>query len=220
MVFLVLKPKRLDATCCKVLVVNGIGDFLSLVFFSTSSILNETIVANGSTFSFCNTVGQATSDKGYQEADIFDNEGKFELAKKYNLQMRAHTLLWHQQTAGRFFRGGYDDSKGLVSKDVMDARLEFYVKSVMKHVMEKEKALTGAAGTLVYCWDVTNEYIHRENGPQFPSWMDIYGNMGLEPTYVKKAYQCAYQMLEQYGVQDKVTLFYNDYNEYTDPMTD
>lgn len=41
----------------------------------TSSTLNETIVANGSTFSFCNTVGQATSDKGYQEADIFDNEG-------------------------------------------------------------------------------------------------------------------------------------------------
>ena len=41
----------------------------------TSSAINETIIANGSTFSFCNTVGQATSDKGYQEADIFDNEG-------------------------------------------------------------------------------------------------------------------------------------------------
>lgn len=155
----------------------------------------------------------------YKESTVarlnFDTVDKvLELAKKYNIQMRAHTLVWHQQTAGRFFRVGYDDSKGLVSKDVMDARLEFYVKSVMKHVMEKEKALTGAAGTLVYCWDVTNEYIHRENGPQFPSWMDIYGNMGLEPTYVKKAYQCAYQMLEQYGVQDKVTLFYNDYNEY------
>lgn len=41
----------------------------------TCSTLNETVVANGSTFSFCNTVGQATSAKGYQEADIFDNEG-------------------------------------------------------------------------------------------------------------------------------------------------
>ncbi len=41
----------------------------------TCSTLNETIVANGSTFSFCNTVGPATSAKGYQEADIFDNEG-------------------------------------------------------------------------------------------------------------------------------------------------
>lgn len=41
----------------------------------TCSTLNETVVANGSTFSFCNTVGQATSSKGYQEADIFDNKG-------------------------------------------------------------------------------------------------------------------------------------------------
>ena len=41
----------------------------------TSSTLNETIVANGSTFSFCNTIGPATSAKGYQEADIFDKDG-------------------------------------------------------------------------------------------------------------------------------------------------
>lgn len=122
----------------------------------------------------------------YKESTVarlnFDTVDKvLELAKKYNLQMRAHTLMWHQQTAGRFFRVGYDDSKGLVSKEVMDARLEFYVKSVMKHVMEKEKALTGAAGTLVYCWDVTNEYIHRSNktDPNAPSWMDIYGDMGF-----------------------------------------
>ena len=32
-------------------------------------------VKNGSTFSFCNTVGQATSAKGYQKADIFDKDG-------------------------------------------------------------------------------------------------------------------------------------------------
>lgn len=41
----------------------------------TCSTLNETIIPNGSTFSFCNTVGQATSSKGYQEADIFDKNG-------------------------------------------------------------------------------------------------------------------------------------------------
>ena len=41
----------------------------------TSSTLNGTIVKNGETFSFCNTVGPATSSKGYLEADIFDNNG-------------------------------------------------------------------------------------------------------------------------------------------------
>lgn len=39
------------------------------------SELNGTIVPNGSTFSFCKTVGQSTPQKGYTEADIFDEDG-------------------------------------------------------------------------------------------------------------------------------------------------
>ena len=42
----------------------------------TCNTLNSTIVDTGSIFSFCNTVGQATSSKGYQKADIFDKNGK------------------------------------------------------------------------------------------------------------------------------------------------
>lgn len=41
----------------------------------TCSSLNGTIVKSGEIFSFCSTVGPATSDKGYQKADIFDNKG-------------------------------------------------------------------------------------------------------------------------------------------------
>ena len=41
----------------------------------TCSKLNGPVVKNGGTFSFCNTIGPATSAKGYQEADIFDNDG-------------------------------------------------------------------------------------------------------------------------------------------------
>ena len=41
----------------------------------TCSSLNDTIVKNGDTFSFCSTVGQATTAKGYQKADIFDKNG-------------------------------------------------------------------------------------------------------------------------------------------------
>ena len=37
--------------------------------------LNYTIIKNGETFSFCNTVGKATTAKGYQEADVFDHNG-------------------------------------------------------------------------------------------------------------------------------------------------
>ena len=41
----------------------------------TTSTLNETIVKNGETFSFCNTIGKPTADKGYEEADSFDADG-------------------------------------------------------------------------------------------------------------------------------------------------
>ena len=44
----------------------------------TCNTLNGTVVNNGETFSFCNTVGKATTDKGYQEADIYDHDGKKE----------------------------------------------------------------------------------------------------------------------------------------------
>ena len=50
----------------------------------TCGSLNDTIVKNGENFSFCSTVGQATSAKGYQKADIFDKNGN----KKKGLRRR------------------------------------------------------------------------------------------------------------------------------------
>ena len=41
----------------------------------TCNTLNDTIVKNGETFSFCNTVGKATTNKGYQKADVYDHNG-------------------------------------------------------------------------------------------------------------------------------------------------
>ena len=46
------------------------------------------------------------------------------------------------------------------------------------------------------------------------TWTNIYKNSGDSPSYVKKAFELAYGMLKAYNVQDKVTLFYNDYNTY------
>ena len=41
----------------------------------TCEKLNDTIVENGATFSFCDTLGPATTDDGFQKAEIFDSEG-------------------------------------------------------------------------------------------------------------------------------------------------
>ena len=145
----------------------------------------------------------------------FDSVDKIlEIANQYGLQMRGHVMQWHQQTSPRFFHEGYDANNDIVTKAVMDKRIEFYIRTVMKHVMDKEKSLTGKAGSLVYCWDITNEYTHRTNQPSDTTWVDVYGDMGLKPTYVKKAYEVAYDELKQYGLQKDITLFYNDYNEY------
>ena len=136
-----------------------------------------------------------------------------EFCAQNNIKMRAHTLMWHQQTPNWFFAEDYS-GKTPTTPEVMDARLEFFVRTVMRHVMDKEVELTGEAGSLVYAWDVTNEYIHRTNEPTDPSWMDVYGDMGLRPSYVKKAFTIAYEELENRGLQNDVTLFYNDYDEY------
>ncbi len=42
----------------------------------TTSILNETIVKDGETFSFCGLIGDPTADRGYEKADAFDSKGK------------------------------------------------------------------------------------------------------------------------------------------------
>lgn len=55
----------------------------------TCNTLNNTLVKPGETFSFCDTVGKATSSKGYQQADILVNGkvkqglGRWQLSSKF-----------------------------------------------------------------------------------------------------------------------------------------
>lgn len=141
-------------------------------------------------------------------------DGVLAIAKQHNIRMRAHTLMWHQQTPTWFFKKNYDDKEAVVDEATMNARLEFFVRTIMRHTMQKEKELTGEVGSIVYAWDVLNEYIHRSNAPEAATWVSVYGDMGLKPTYVKAAFEYAYDELKKENVQDKVTLFYNDYDTY------
>lgn len=119
-----------------------------------------------------------------------------------------------QQTPTWFFKKNYDDNEAVVDEATMNARLEFFVRTIMRHTMQKEKELTGEVGSIVYAWDVLNEYIHRSNAAAATTWVSVYGDMGLKPTYVKAAFEYAYDELKKENVQDKVTLFYNDYDTY------
>lgn len=122
------------------------------------------------------------------------------------LQIRYHTLVWHSQTPDWYFRSGYTSYGGYVSKSQMNARMEFYIKSIMNHVCSSQYS------KVVYCWDVVNEYMHASNS----GWQKIYGAVNTRPDFVKLAFQYAYETLEYFKLTDSVSLFYNDYNTYID----
>ena len=121
-----------------------------------------------------------------------------------NLELRGHTLVWHSQTPSWFFRVDYKSDGEVVTPEVMDARLEFFIRSVMGHVYDHEY------GNLLYSWDVVNEYVHATNA----GWKEVYGEEGLEAGFVKKAFQIADDVLRQYGIRENVSLLYNDYSTY------
>lgn len=141
-------------------------------------------------------------------------DGVLKIAKEHGIRMRAHTLMWHQQTPTWFFKEGYQASGDVVDEETMNARLEYFIRTMVRYVMDKEIELTGKAGSLVYAWDVVNEYVHRSNAATSPTWTSVYGDQGLKPTYVKAAFRYAYDELKKKNVQDQVTLFYNDYDTY------
>lgn len=121
------------------------------------------------------------------------------------LKLRGHTLVWHSQTPDWFFRTGYSSSGSYVSQAVMDARMEMFIKSYMSHIYN------GSYGSVVYAWDVVNEYLHASTS----GWSQVYGsNLGTTASYVKKAFQYAYDCLNSFGLTNSVKLFYNDYNTY------
>ena len=120
------------------------------------------------------------------------------------LKMRAHTLVWHAQTPDWFFRIGYSTNYGYVSQSEMDARMEYYIKTVMNHVYTSQYA------DVVYAWDVVNEYQHATDC----GWLSIYGGVSNYPSFVKNAFQYAYDCISYFGRTNSVSLFYNDFNTY------
>ena len=125
-----------------------------------------------------------------------------------NMGLRGHTLVWHSQTPSWFFREEYKRDGAFVSPEVMDARLEFFIRSVMGHVYDQEN------GSALYSWDVVNEYVHATN----VGWKEVYGEEGLEAGFVKKAFVIADDVLRQYGLEEDVSLLYNDFNTYSETL--
>ncbi|MBR1553858.1 MAG: endo-1,4-beta-xylanase, partial [Oscillospiraceae bacterium] len=125
-----------------------------------------------------------------------------------NIPVRGHVLCWYSQTPDWFFKEGFRSDGAIVSKDVMNQRLENYIKAVLNQVSVEFPNLD------VYCWDVVNEcYLDdgslRKGGTdpsnQESYWSLIYG----DNSYIENAFTYA----RKYAPEG-TKLFYNDFNEY------
>lgn len=130
--------------------------------------------------------------------------------KKLGLKLRGHTLVWHSQTPAWFFQRNYgrNGEKELVGPEEMNARMEWYIKSVLEHVAAWEKENNNGEH-IVLTWDVVNEaasdnatdanYL-RDAGSS--NWFAIY----KDATFIVNAFRYA----NKYAPKD-VKLVYNDY---------
>ena len=151
-------------------------------------------------------------------------------AKNAGVKMRGHVLTWHSQTPEGFFREKYSKDGALVSKEVMTARHEWYIKTVLDCVAQWEihngYAGKGTGNHLIWAWDVVNEAMADDaSDPSTDSWLrgSTAGTKDKDPAnggsrwyeiYKNEEFIInAFRFANAYAPAD-VKLCYNDYNEY------
>ncbi len=130
--------------------------------------------------------------------------------KKLGLKMRGHVLVWHSQTPVWFFQKNYsrNGETDLVNPAEMNARMEWYIKTVLEHVADWEKKNNNGEH-MILAWDVVNEaasdnstetnYLRDDSSSK---WFAIYKDV----TFIVNAFRYA----NKYAPKD-VELVYNDY---------
>ena len=145
------------------------------------------------------------TDTMVPKLDFTNVDLAMKLCAENELGFRFHTLVWHSQSPNWFFREAYNAESDFVTPEVMDARMEFYIRTIMTHVYDSEYS------HCVYAWDVVNEYLNADD----TNWIAIYGKKNQTPDFVKKAFEIADDVLRDYGIRDEVSLIFNDYNTYS-----
>jgi|GEM_PF-198640 len=124
-----------------------------------------------------------------------------EFAQENEMRLRGHNLLWHQAVPDWIF---VDDEGNDVSREVLLERMKTHIQTLIKYY-----------GDSVKVWDVVNEAIgdSQPYGLRNSKWKQIIGD-----DYVVKAFDYAYEALVEEGLEGKVKLYYNDYNNEENPQ--
>lgn len=151
----------------------------------------------------------------YSKADAI-----MDFAKKNNLKVRGHVLVWDAYMPDWFFRDNYLKSGNLVDSETMKKRLEFYINDVITHFETKYPGI-------IYCWDVVNEAVADGTNECVPSdqrrvrtsrgGTTNYFYKVIGEDYVEFSFKCAKEAVKKNNAN--ITLYYNDYNTFYNDKT-
>lgn len=117
-------------------------------------------------------------------------------AQANGVKVHGHTLVWRSQTPTAFFHEDYATHKPLVSREVMLARMESYIRQVLTWTSENYPGV-------IVSWDVVNEAAADSGRKLYDClWAQVVGD-----DYVNRAFEYA----RRYAAPGTL-LFYNDYN--------
>lgn len=136
------------------------------------------------------------------------------------IKVRGHVLVWHSQTPEWFFHEDYDKTKPYVTPEVMNQRLEWYIKTVLTHFTGEDSKYKG----MFYGWDVVNEAISDSTGTYRSDIEGGNDNLSDDTHGNKSSWWAVYKSNEfiinafkyanMYAPAD-LELYYNDYNDST-----
>ena len=125
----------------------------------------------------------------------------YNYAEAHHIGVRHHTFVWFDQTPQWFFRKNYDQNGAVVSKSVMVARMENFIKTALETINSRWPGL-------VYAIDVSNEGVQnggirkKDNNNMNPNYW--YETIGDDFVYY------AFKFARQYAEEGQ-ELYYNDY---------
>jgi len=177
------------------------SDFLSFVTAQYSIITPENALKPENVLDIAGSAAAAKEDQGSVAVSFQSVEPLLDFAQANGIKVHGHVLFWHSQTPDAFFHESYSVSEPFVTREVMLARMENYVRLVMEYMQDYYPGV-------IVSWDVVNEAIDDATGKLRQSnWTTVVGD-----DFVMQAFRFA----RQYAPEGTL-LFYNDYSTPYEP---
>ena len=160
---------------------------------------------------------QGSTDNTRCIVDISAAAKTLKFCEDNNIGVRGHTFVWYSQTPSWFFKENFSDNGAYVSKEIMNKRLENFIKDTFDAIKTQYPKLN------LYAYDVCNELFLNDGGglrktydtqnSGASDWAKVYGEDNDE--FIINAFTYA----RKYAPAG-CKLYINDYNEYIPAKTD